>query len=81
MCVPSCFSHVRLFVTLWTIARQALLFMEFSRQEYWSALPGPPPGDLPNSGILCLLHWQVGPLPLAPPGYVYYTSVKVLRHT
>ena len=37
--------------------------MEFSRQEYWSALPGPPPGDLPNSGILRLLHWQADSLP------------------
>ena len=48
--------------------------MEFSRQEYWSVLPGPPPGDLPNPGILCLLHWQVGPLPLAPPGCVYLSK-------
>ena len=49
--VPSCFSCVRLFATLWTIACQALLSMGFSRQEYWSGLPCPPPGDLPNSGI------------------------------
>ena len=33
-----------------TVARQALLFMGFSRQEYWSGLPFPPPGDLPDSG-------------------------------
>ena len=45
------FSSVQLFVTLWTIAHQAPLSMEFSRQEYWSGLPGPPPGDLPNPGI------------------------------
>ena len=44
-------SHVHLFVTSWTIACQALLSMEFSRQEYWSALPFPPPGDLPKLGI------------------------------
>ena len=44
-------SHVHLFVTSWTIACQALLSMEFSRQEYWSALPFPPPGDLPDPGI------------------------------
>ena len=43
-------SHVQLFVTLWTIAHQAPLSMGFSRQEYWSGLPCPPPGDLPNSG-------------------------------
>ena len=38
-------------VTLWTVAHQAPLPMEFSRQEYWSGLPVPPPGDLPNPGI------------------------------
>ena len=38
-------------MTLWTVARQAPLSMEFSRQEYWSGLPCPPPGDLPNLGI------------------------------
>ena len=47
----SCFSDVQLFVTLWTIACQALLLMECSRQEYWSGLPRPSPGDLPNPGI------------------------------
>ena len=36
--------------TPWTIARQAPLSMGFSRQEHWSGLPGPPPGDLPNRG-------------------------------
>ena len=51
MCVLSHFSHVRLFMTLWTIARQAPLSMGFSRQEYWSGLPCPPPGDLPDPGI------------------------------
>ena len=50
-CMLSCFSHVWLFATLWTVARQAPLSMGFSRQEYWSALPCPPPGDLPNPGI------------------------------
>ena len=46
MCVLvlSCFSHVRLFATPWTVACQAPLSMEFSRQEYWSGLPCPPPG-------------------------------------
>ena len=44
-------SHVQLFVTLWTIGHQAPLSMGFSRQEYWSGLPFPPPGDLPNPGI------------------------------
>ena len=49
--VLSCFSHVRLFATLWTRARQAPLSMGFSRQGYWIGLQCPPPGDLPDSGI------------------------------
>ena len=48
--------------------------MGFSSQEYWSGLPCPPPRDIPDPGIeptsLCLLHWQVGSFPLAPPGKV-----------
>ena len=44
-------SHVRLFTTPWTAAYQAPLSMEFSRQEYWSGLPLPHAGDLPNPGI------------------------------
>ena len=47
----SCFSRAQLFVTLWTVARQASLPMGFSRQEYWSGLPFPSPGDLPHPGI------------------------------
>ena len=43
-------SHVRLFVTPWTVAPQAPLLMGFSRQEYWSGLPFPSPGDLPDPG-------------------------------
>ena len=38
-------------MTLWTVAHQMSLSMEFSRQEYWGELPCPPPGDLPNPGI------------------------------
>ena len=45
------FSHVRLFVTLWTVALQAPLSMGFSRQKCWSGLPFSSPGDLPHSGI------------------------------
>ena len=44
-------SCVQLFVTPWTVAHQAPLSMGFSRQEYWSGLPFPPPRDLPNPGI------------------------------
>ena len=45
------FSHVQLFGTLWTVACQAPLSMGFSRQENWSGLPWPTPGDLPDPGI------------------------------
>ena len=49
--VLSYFSHVWLFVTPQTVAHQAPLSMEFSKQEYWSGFPCPPPGDLPDPGI------------------------------
>ena len=44
-------SRVQLFATPWTVALQAPLSMGFSRQEYWSGLPFPSPGDLPDPGI------------------------------
>ena len=44
-------SHVRLFVTSWTVARQAPLSMGFSRQEHWNGLPFPPLGDFPDPEI------------------------------
>ena len=47
--VLSHFSRVRLFVTSWTVAHQTPLSMGFSRQDYWSGLPCPPPGDLLDS--------------------------------
>ena len=57
----------------WTVAQQAPLSMGLPRQEYWSGLPFPSPGDLPDPEIetrslRSLLHWQVGSLPLLPPG-------------
>ena len=56
-------SPVQLFVTLWTVGHQAPLPMEFTRQEYWSGLPFPPPGDLLiqalNPCLLRLLHQQI----------------------
>ena len=63
-CMLSC---VRLFATPWTAARQTPLSTGFSRQEYWSGLPYPSAGDLPNPGIKPVspgLHWQVDPLTL-----------------
>ena len=50
-CLLSRFSRVRLFQTLWTVAHQAPLSMGFPRQEYWSGLPLPFPGDLPDPGV------------------------------
>ena len=50
------FSLVRLSATLWTIDRQAPLSVGFSKQEYWSGLPHPPPGDLPDPGIKPTSH-------------------------
>ena len=69
LCVcAQAFGHVRLFVNPWTVAHQAPLSMGFRRQEYWSELPLPTLGDLPNPGIkpilLHLLHWRVDTLPL-----------------
>ena len=52
LCVCTCvFSHVQHFATPWTVAYLAPQSMSFSRQEYWSGLPFPTPGDLPNPGI------------------------------
>ena len=45
-------SHVQLFATPWTVAHQAPLSLGFPRQEYWSGLPFPSPGDLPKPGIV-----------------------------
>ena len=50
-CMLSHFSHVRLCVTLWIVDHQASLSMGFPKQEYWSGLPCPPPGDLPDPRI------------------------------
>jgi len=54
MCIISLrysLSHMQVFATPWTVAHQAPLSMGFSRQEYWSGLPFPSPGDLPDPGI------------------------------
>ena len=61
-CILSCFSRVRLCVTLWTIVRQSPLSTGLSRREYWSGLPCPPPGDLPDPGneslrSACISRW------------------------
>ena len=62
-------NHVQLFVTPWTVACQAPLSMGFSRQEYWSGLPFPSPGDLPDAGIEPRSPaLQAEALPSEPPG-------------
>ena len=72
VCVLSCFSRVRIFVTLWTVVHQAPLSTRFFRKEYWSGLLCSPPGYLPDLTMEPtthgLLHWQAGSLSLAPPG-------------
>ena len=71
MCVCA-LGHVRLFATPWAIAYQAPLSREFSKEEYWSRLPFPSPGDLPDPGIepeyLEPLLWSVDSLPVCCPG-------------
>ena len=62
-------SHVGLFVIPWTIVHKAPLSMELCRQEYWSGLPFPPPGDLPDPGIE-----PVSPLPPALAGRFFITD-------
>ena len=61
-------SRVRLFVTPWTVARQAPLFMEFSKEEDWSGWPFPSPEDLPNPGMEPgSPALRAGALPSEPP--------------
>ena len=71
MCAQS-HSHVQLFVTPWTVAYQAPLSMEFSRQEHWTRLPFPSLGDLPDPGIepesLVCPVLQADTLPLSHQG-------------
>ena len=73
-------SRVRLFGTPWTVAYQAPLSVGFSRQEYWSGLPFPSPGDLPNPGIepgSPVL--QADALPSEPPGKPQLESLGRLK--
>ena len=85
VCMLSRFGHVPLFVILWTVACQAPLSVEFSRQEYWSQLPGPPPGYLPNPEVehenpepqvdsLLLSQWR-------SPQNVQYIKFTIYIHT
>ena len=68
VCVLQSLSHVRLFATRWPVACLAPLSMEFSRQEYQSGLPYPPPGDLPNSRTEPILS------------FISHTGRRILYH-
>ena len=68
-------SRVRLLATLWTVTYQAPPSMRFSRQEYWSGLPFPSPGDPPNPGITPgFPTLQADTLPSEPPGKVTHKA-------
>ena len=75
-------SHVWLFVSLWAVAHQALPSMGFSRQEYWTGLPFPTPGNLPHPGIeLRSPALQAEVLPSEPPRKPFtYTSLHLILH-
>ena len=80
-------SHVRLFVTPWTVAYQAPLSMGFSRQEYWSGVPFPSPVDLPDPGIEPgSSALQANALPSEPPRLrivfkiIYFSFLRALMH-
>ena len=73
-------SCVRLFVTIWTVAYQAPPSMGFSRQECWSGLPFPSPGDLPDPGIEPgSPALQADALPSEPPGKQHIGGPYILR--
>ena len=80
----SCFSHVQLFATLWTIGHQTPHSMGFSRQEYWNGSPYPPPGGLPDPGIKLssltspALAGRSLPLALTGKSTNVYIGVKLL---
>ena len=80
LCSNQSLSHVRLFATLWTVARKAPLSMEFSRQEYWSGQPFPSPEDVLEPGIEAKsTSLQIDSLSMYPPSlYHVYLSIYYL---
>ena len=80
-CLLSRLSRVWLFATPWTIARQASLSMEYSRQEYWSGLPCPPPSFWPRIEAVSP-HWQADSFPLSNWGsptvaFTYFQNISI----
>ena len=81
-CLHQSLSRVQLFAIPWTVARQASLSMEFSRQEYWSGFPFPSPGDLPESGIKPRsAELQVDSLPFERPFMNSNPNISCLNST
>ena len=82
VCVHVCSSLVQLFAVSWTVILQAPLSMGFSRQEYWSGLPWPPPRDLPDPGIEhkspVSPALQADSLPLSHQGSLYPSIVQYI---
>ena len=80
MCAHS-LSHVQFFATPWTVACQAPPPMEFSRQEYWSGLTFPTPGDLPDPGIESVspayLALASGFFTTVPPGNIFSNLILI----
>ena len=75
-------SHVQLFATLWTAAFQSLPSMGFSRQQYWSGLPFPSPGDLPDPGMESRSPaLQADASTSEPPGKPYWTRKAIYKLT
>ena len=74
-CMLNCFSHIQFFATPWTHSVPGSSSMGFSRQNYWSGLPSPSPGDLPNPGIK-----PVSPAPPAFAGGFFTTSATWEAH-
>ena len=72
LCMLSCFSHALLFIAMWAVAHQAPLSMGFPGKNTGvgchDLLQAIFPTQGSNLSLLCLLHWQAGSLPLAPPG-------------
>ena len=72
-------SHVTLFVTLWTVACQAPMSVELSKQEYWSGLPFPFPRDLPDPGIEPISPALPGGFfTTEPPGEASVFNIKII---
>ena len=79
--VHACSVASNSFATPWTVAHQAPRSMGFSRQEYWSGLPFPPPGDLPNPGTETVSSaLQVNSLPTEPPGKPLYSTGNYVQY-